>query len=223
MLKKALKTGIGILLLPLLVSVSIAFYKQFGNIEVIFTKSQQYFLCGIITYCIIQLILFKPTFIYVLGHETVHALTTWLCLGKVTSFKISSSGGSISTSKSNLFISLSPYFVPVYSILLIIIYYVIKNIFVWGFLLTPFYFMFLLGMTLAFHIVMTIDTLKTRQPDLVKAGYLTSSILIYVINLVIAAGTFGLLFESFSFRSFINSSYFMSVGIYNSIFKQLFL
>lgn len=222
MFKKGLKTAIGILLLPFVASVSIAFYRQFGNIDVIFTAEQQYFLWGIITYCAIQLLLFKPAFIYVLGHEAVHALATWICLGRVTSFKISPSGGSISTSKSNLFISLSPYFVPIYAILSIILYYVVNDVFFWGFLARP-YFMFLLGVMLAFHIVMTVDTLKIRQPDLVKAGYLTSLILIYVINLIIAAGTLGLLFESFSFRSFIKSAYFQSLGIYRYVFAQLFL
>lgn len=221
MFKKGLKTAIGILLLPFVTSVSIAFYRQFGNIEVIFTKEQQYFLWGIITYCAVQLLLFKPAFIYVLGHETVHALATWLCLGRVTSFKIFSSGGSISTSKSNLFISLSPYFIPIYSILLIIAYYIINNVFLFGFLTRP-YFVFLLGMTLAFHLVMTVDTLKARQPDFLKAGYLTSLILVYVINLVITSGTLGLLFRGFSFRHFLNNAYFLSIGIYEIIFRQLF-
>ena len=222
MLKKVIKTAIGFLLLPLVASVSIAFYRQFGHIEVTFTKGQQYFLWGIIAYGLIQLLLFKPVFIYVLGHEAVHVIATWLCLGKVTSFKISPSGGSVSTSKTNLFISLSPYFVPIYAILLVVLYYIINDVFLWGFLARP-YFLFFLGTMLCFHIVMTIDTLKIKQPDLVKAGYLTSSILIYVINLVLAAGILGLLFYGFSFRSFLNNAYFLSIVIYENIFAQLFL
>jgi len=222
MSKKILKTVIGIILSPLLIGVSFAFYEQFGKIEIFLTKGQQYFLGGIITYCLIQLFLIKPVFLYVLGHETVHALAVWLCLGKVTSFKISSSGGSVSASKSNLFISLSPYFIPIYAILLMITYYVMNNIFSWK-LLTPLYFMFLFGMMLAFHIVMTVDTLKTRQPDLIKVGYLTSLVLIYVVNLTIVSGVFELLFKGFSFLYFLNNSYFISIDIYKLIFKQLFL
>ncbi len=221
MMRKAFKTALGIILLPIVISVSLAFYRQFGNMEVVFTKGQQYFLFGIIAYGLIQLFLFKPAYLYVLGHETVHVLATWLCLGKVTSFKVTSSGGSIQTSKSNLFISLSPYFVPVYSILAAVIYYVLSDNFFAG-LFAQSYFMFLLGVTLAFHIVMTVDTLKTRQPDLIKAGYLTSSILIYVMNMVIISGSLGLLFRSFSFRSFMSNTYFLSIDIYKTIFRQLF-
>lgn len=222
MADKTLKMIIGILLLPLIVSVSVAFYKQFGNIEVVFAKDQQYFLWGIVVYCFIQLFLFKPVHMYVLGHEAVHALATWICFGRVKSFKISSTSGSVSSSKSNLFISLSPYFVPFYGILLIIGYYLINSFFSKD-ILTRQYFMFLLGMTLAFHIVMTMDTLKTRQPDLIKGGYLTSAILIYIINLLIIAGTLELLFEGFSFRSFLNNAYLMTADIYKLIFRQLFL
>ena len=107
MLKNILKTAIGIVLLPLLVSFSITFYEQFGNIGNIWTEAQVYFLWGVVAYCLVQLLLIKPAFLYVLGHETVHVLATWLCLGKVTSFNVSPQGGSVTTSKSNFFISLS--------------------------------------------------------------------------------------------------------------------
>lgn len=150
-------------------------------------------------------------------------LATWLCLGRVSSFRASPSGGGITTSKSNLFISLSPYFIPIYAILLIIIYYLIDKVFLWSFLIPPSIFMFLFGMTLTFHIVMTIDTLKVRQPDLIKAGTLTSSALIYIINLTLVAGALGLLFDSFSFQFFLNDTYFLTVDIYEAIWKQLFI
>lgn len=222
MLKKIIKTAIGILLLPLLASFSIAFYEQFGNIDIFLTRGQQYFLRGIGTYCLIQLFLFKPVLLYVLGHEAVHVLATWLCLGKVTSFNVSSQGGSVTTSKSNLFISLSPYFIPIYALLLIVVYYLINNVIFPG-IFAPSYFMFLLGMTFTFHIVMTVDTLKTRQPDLIKAGHLTSGIFIYIVNITIVAWTLGLVFDGFSFRYFLNNTFYLSLIIYQSIFDQLFL
>jgi len=221
-MRRSIKTVIGILLLPLVVSFSRAFYGQFGNIDIFLSKGQHYFLLGIGIYCFIQLFIFKPVYAYVLGHEAMHAFATWLCLGKVTSFKVSSDGGSITTSKSNLFISLSPYFIPIYSLAVIVLYYLVNHVFTER-IIPPSYFMLVLGLTLAFHIVMTVDTLKTRQPDLVKAGYLTSSIFIYVINITVVALAFGILFEGFSFRSFMNNTYVTSLDIYRSIFNQLFL
>jgi len=207
--------------LPFIVSFSVAFYRQFGSIDVTFTVGQQYFLLGIIVYSFVQLFLFKPVYLYVLGHEAVHVLATWLCLGKVTSFKVSSAGGSVATSKSNLFISLSPYFVPIYAILLTIFYYIVVHVSILGFMAQK-YFMFLFGLTLAFHIVMTVDTLKTRQPDMVRSGYITSIVIIYVLNLIVIGAVLGLFFTSFSFVSFIKNAVHLSIVMYKTIFRQLF-
>ncbi|MEA3305513.1 MAG: hypothetical protein U9R52_01710, partial [Candidatus Omnitrophota bacterium] len=60
MAKETLKTFIGITLLPFVASVSIVFYRQFGNIGAAWTSSQQYFISGIVAYCLIQLFLVKP-------------------------------------------------------------------------------------------------------------------------------------------------------------------
>jgi hypothetical protein len=221
MFTKILKTSIGIILLPLLVSFSVTFYEQFENIGTIWTAAQVYFLWGVVAYCLIQLLLIKPAFLYVLGHESVHVLATWLCLGRVTSFNVSPQGGSVTTSKSNLFISLSPYFVPIYSILLIAAYYILNHIFIWR-LFAAKHFLFLLGLTLAFHIAMTVDTLKIRQPDLIKTGYVTSVVFIYTINLIAISGALGIIFQRFSFSVFLKDSYFQSIALYKSIYSQIF-
>ncbi|MBU4377143.1 MAG: M50 family metallopeptidase [Candidatus Omnitrophica bacterium] len=219
---EALKTIIGLLLLPVVVSISLTFYRQFGNFESPWTVGQQYFTLGVAVYCIMHLLVFKPSYFYVLGHESVHALATWMCLGRVKSFKVNSATGSVATTKNNIFISLAPYFVPFYAILLAIAAYVANNVF----LKTPLpykYFLFLLGFTLAFHIIMTIDVLKTKQPDLVKAGYLTSGIIIYAINVIVIAGILGLMTSGFSFTEFMRDAWTLTADIYKKIYAQLFI
>lgn len=219
---EALKTVVGLLLLPAAVSVSLTFYRQFGNFTSPWTPGQQYFIMGLAVYCFIHLLVFKPSYLYVLGHESVHALTVWMCLGRVKSFKVNSAGGSVATTKNNIFISLAPYFVPFYSILLAIAVHIANNVFLES--PVPYkYFLFLLGFTLAFHIVMTIDALKTRQPDLVKAGYLVSGIIIYVINVIVIAGILGLMTSGFSFAEFMSDAWAMTIEIYKKIYTQLFM
>jgi len=215
-----LRTAIGIILLPMVAATARAFYEQFAYIDINFTQGQIYFLWGIAAYCLFQLLLIKPMFIYILGHECVHVLATWLCFGRVTSFNVSSKGGSVSTSKSNFFIKMSPYFVPLYSILLTLVYYVVVKTFVWGFLAKP-YFMFLFGATLAFHIVMTADAAKTKQPDFIRMGHLNALIFIFLVNLVLISAVLGLLFESFSVTSFLKKSYAASVSYYIFIYNWL--
>ncbi len=219
---EALKSIIGLLLLPVVVSISITFYRQFGNFASPWTVGQQYFMMGVAVYCFIHLLVFRPSYIYVLGHESVHALATWISLGQVKSFKVNSATGSVMTSKNNIFISLTPYFVPFYSILLAIVVYIANNVF----LSTPLpykYFLFFLGFTLSFHIIMTIDALKTKQPDLVKAGYLSSGIIIYVINVIVIAGILGLMTNGFSFTEFMSDTWNLTAEIYKKIYAQLFM
>lgn len=219
---EAAKTVIGLLLLPIVVSFSINFYRQFGNFDSPWTLEQQYFTMGLVVYCVMHLLIFKPSYIYVLGHESVHALATWMCFGKVKSFKVNSASGSVATTKNNIFISLAPYFVPFYSIILAVAVYVADNVFLKTSI--PYkYFLFFLGFTLSFHIIMTIDALKTRQPDLVKAGYLISGIVIYVINLIVIAGILGLMTGGFSFTGFMSNAWNLTVEIYQKIYTQLFV
>lgn len=216
------KTIAGLFFLPIVASVSITFYRQFGSLGMPWSIEQQYFMIGIITYCFMHLLVFKPSYIYVFGHESVHVLATWLCLGRVKSFKVSANGGSVSTSKNNIFISLSPYFVPFYSIIAAIAVYIANNVFLERGI--PYkYFLFLLGLTLALHIVMTIDTLKTRQSDLAKAGYLISEIVIYVTNIIVVAGVLGLMTKGFSFADFMVNAWNLTADIYQRIFAQLFM
>src|SRR6476646_4520188 len=63
-----------------------------------------------------------PIVLYVFGHELTHALWVWLMGGRVSRFKVGREGGHILTDKNNFLIALSPYFFPLYSILVIALY-----------------------------------------------------------------------------------------------------
>ena len=53
-------------------------------------------------------------YIYVLGHELTHAIAAIICLGRVQTLRIGLDGGYVETDTDNLFIALSPYFVPLW-------------------------------------------------------------------------------------------------------------
>src|SRR5258706_1741260 len=71
-------------------------------------------LSGAACWLVIYLLLPKPMWVYVFGHELTHALWTWLFGGRVRKFKASSEGGEVVISKNNFLITLAPYFFPVY-------------------------------------------------------------------------------------------------------------
>lgn len=217
MIKLLLKLLIAVLAVPLAIGVSFAFYNNVTLIKELY-GSLKYFLWGAGSYVILHLLFYRPTYLYVLGHEAVHAGMAWIFGGKVKSFKASKSGGSVSTTKSNTVIELGPYFVPIYAIIISLIYFVIAS----SYNINGSVFIFLIGFTLAFHMVSTIEVMKVRQPDIMKSGYFFSIVMVYMLNIVVISLLFGLLFPSFSIKRFFIDSWILSKGIYTGALKQLF-
>jgi len=200
--------------------MSYSLYGQLERIRVV-SYNQQYFLYGAIGYLILHAVFLKPEYLYILAHEVMHVIATWLSGGKVTSFRVSSKGGGVGATKSNIFIALAPYFFPFYTIIVALVYWATKALFAAK--IPHGIFFFLVGLTLTFHIILTIDFLKMKQTDLLHAGYLFSNCLIYTVNLIIIGLIFSLLFIEIRFSEFLRTSFIESRYIYVEIFKQLFL
>ena len=215
--KLILKFLIGILAIPVAIGATRAFYQNIILIKEL-APSLNFFVWGIVSYVVLHLLFYKPTFLYVLGHEAVHAGTAWIFGGKVKGFSVSREGGSVATDKTNTAIELSPYFVPIYAIIIAVIYFVVAS----SYNINGATFVFLIGFALAFHIISTIEVMKIRQPDIVKSGYLFSIILVYVLKIVVISLIFGLLFPSFKLKAFFIDVWWCSKEMYVAIVKQLF-
>lgn len=120
--------------------------------------------------------------VYVFAHELTHAFWSWLHGGKITKFKADADGGYIETTRTNFWIALTPYFHPLYSILVIEIYAVVAFFYdVSAF--TPVLFG-LLGLTWAFHFSFTLWMIPKGQSDLRSHGTIFSMLVIYFMNVV---------------------------------------
>lgn len=193
MIWKLLKIIAGILLLPVCAGVSQAFYNLLMSIQGV-DQTGLFFLAGAAAYSVFYFSSLKLNFLYVLGHETTHAVFALLCGGKIKAFRVLGKGGSVSTTKSNVVISLGPYFLPIYTVFFSLAF------FICGRFISATYdyisaFIFALGFSITFHFLMTLDSLRVEQPDLVENGYLFSLALIYLVNLIILAMLLGSLFN----------------------------
>jgi hypothetical protein len=218
-LKLLIRFVFALVLIPLVIGVSRSFYRQLGAIKGL-SEAQSLFLLGVGSYLLIHAIFYKPIYLYVLGHELTHALSSLLCGGKIKSIHVSSQGGRVSTTKTNLITILSPYFIPIYTIMVFLIYFglsLFTDIQKYSSL-----FIFLVGFTLAFHIVLTIDFLKKNQPDILKSGRLFSLFLIYIVNVSVVVFVLGFVFPEVTFPSFFKTTSLFSKEIYLSLFNQLF-
>ncbi len=138
----------------------------------------------------------RPLKIYIYAHELTHAAFVILCGGKVHGFQVRDDGGHVLTDKNNLLISLSPYFVPLITLVIALIYGLCGWIwdldqtyagfffnvadFRWDWLL-----FFSIGLTWGFHFTFTVWMLTRDQPDLEYKGAFFSLIFIYFVNLAL--------------------------------------
>lgn len=176
---KWVKTLIAVALLPVCVGAGRALWlviRASGSADTTWVP----FLAGAGCWGAIFLLLPKPMWIYVFGHELTHALWTWLFGGRVKRFKASSNGGHVVVSKTNFLITLAPYFFPLYAVLVIVGFLLGHLIWDWS----PFlaWFHLLLGAAYAFHVTLTWNILQTRQTDITSQGRLFSAAVIFLGN-----------------------------------------
>lgn len=118
--------------------------------------------------------------LYVFGHELTHVIWVWLMGGRVSQFRINRAGGYIVTDTTNFWIALAPYFFPIYSILVLLLFGGIGTFVD----VEPYrrWLFGVVGFTWAFHITFAIWMLWKGQTDLIEHGTFFSMMVIYLIN-----------------------------------------
>ena len=140
-------------------------------------------LAGMAAFALCWTTISHPVRMYVLGHELTHALWGLLFGARPSDVRVSESGGSVKLTKSNMLITLAPYFFPFYTFVVII-----AALVTFAFLRPlPFLplWMFLIGFTWAFHLLFTLETLTQRQPDVKLYGRIFSWAFIFLVNVAL--------------------------------------
>lgn len=181
--RRVVRWLVALILLPINLGVSSAAWEV-GRASVSGSPFWVPLLVGLGIWVVAYSKLPRPMWLYVLGHELTHALSAWMCGSRVQSFKVNSRGGEVRVSKNNAFIALSPYFLPIYSILWSLIMAVVQWRWGMAWWVLPIY-QAGLGLTYGFHVTMTAVILRIRQPDLVGEGFLFSGSLIWLGNALI--------------------------------------
>lgn len=134
-------------------------------------------LCGVGCWAVVFAWLPRPAWLYVVGHELTHAIWAWMFGGRVKSFRVSSSGGEVVVSKTNSWITLAPYFFPLYAVLWSGLYLLVHWWVDWDRELVGLNLG--LGFAYAFHVTLTWQVLRLGQPDLAGEGWLFSVVFIW--------------------------------------------
>jgi len=160
------------------------------------------FLAGFLLYPLLHAWRPSPTRLYVLGHELAHALAAVLTGSRVRGMEVGSQGGHVVLSKTNPFIALAPYLIPLYAVLWLA---TVRLVGLWR-PLPPWLIAAGLGLTLSFHFLLTVDALwRTHQTDLDHAGgtFFSVAWILLVNSFVLVVVLKGLEPPSVSVRAFL--------------------
>lgn len=207
------------LLIPVVIGYGTAFYEQLLNVRQI-REPELSLLLGIASYLAFHALVGVPTRVYVFGHELMHAVATWISGGRVRAFKVGSRKGSVTADRLTALAALFPYLVPVYSVLWAALYGLARlwvRELVWDFLF------FGLGVTLTFHLVFTVNTLKQQQTDLEMTGPLLALDLIVWGNMTLVVLVMALAIPEVRLAPYLAGGFQHTFVLFQGIFHQLFI
>ncbi len=187
---------LGLCLLVFVYSATVAFLNQFSLIDKIL---QNRFWQGAVAFLIIYHLLWEPVRIYNAGHKIVGWLFSFFAP----------------------LVKAAPYLVPIYTLVLAVIYLLIYRVADSPRLIQ--YFMFLFGLTFILHLIFSAKTLRQKKEDFLKSNFIFGYSLVYICDVFMFSFFLGLIFKQFSFIDFSSQFYGVATGIINSVFSQLFL
>lgn len=190
--KRVIRLCIGVfLLLPLSVVMVFALLQQLyhaapvvGSIDFWQSVPVWFSVLGALVFMAVKFFrLIDPIlmFAYVAGHELTHAITALMCFGKVQAVSVDLDGGYVDTDTDNLFVSLSPYFVPLWMLVWLGAFYSVNWLFPFESYQAWFYAGF--GFWWAFHVYWTLWVIPREQPDLLENGVVLSFMIIMLTNI----------------------------------------
>ncbi len=159
-----------------------------------------------------------PVKSYVLEHELSHvifALFSGVRIKRVSLRK----NGYVRTERVNIVIALAPYAFPLYTLLCIGVFRLIRLASQNPVLGYPFYFLF--GLTLSFHIISTIHYVQIDQPDLSRYGYFSSLVFIFTWSLFIIVIILSLMFDNIAVTEYFQKTLASSGEVYRKIYMFL--
>jgi len=186
---------------------------------------------GVMTYVALHLLLYRPVPLFRASHRVFSALAVWLFGGQVATVegggggkkgvKTKASAEENPAAQGSTLVAFSPYAIPIYTVLVCLGGWFLgkwaDRLFVEG----P--VSFFVGVTIAFHWLMTADDLQQQRSRWHVETYLLALGLVFVLTLVIVAMCLPLAVPGFSFLRALAEGFSHTHIIYSSILGRLFL
>lgn len=191
-----IKVLLAVLILPFVYSSIVAFLNEFSQID---KGLQQMFCDGMIVFLAIYLFIWEPAAIYNKGHKLLEIMFSFV----------------------KPMVNVAPFLLPIYTILIFIIYGLLSLGIKSSSLIE--YTLFAIGFSTILHLVFAAKTIRSKKGDFLKANYIFGFSFIFILNVMLLAFGFSFILAKFSFVDFCSVSFDISRNIFYTVFKQLFL
>jgi len=190
-----IKLVLGICFLPFVYSSSVSFLNQISLIDV---SLQNFFWSGIVAFLLVYLFIWELDVVYQIGHKLLEIFFSFL----------------------QPLVKVAPFLLPIYTIVLFIVYLFLAVFIKESWLIN--YTMFLFGFSIALHLVFSSKAVRLKKGDMLKSNYIFGFSFIYIVNIGILSLFFNIMVKDFSFMNYCNGTYSLAAEIFNTVFKQLF-
>ena len=239
LLSRLIKVVMVVVLVPAVVGLGQSILEQLELPALPSGSFRVWILRGLLTYVGIHLLLYRPTGLFRASHRLFSALAVWLFGGQVASTD-STDPGAAASSKSrkgrekpeksegrqpaaqgSTLVVLSPYVVPLYTILVCAATWAARQRLERTWIDAP--ACVLVGMTLAFHWVMTADDLQQQRKRWHLETYLLAVGLVFTITLLFSGACLSWAVPEFSFVRALQEAGARATLTYTMVVQHLFL
>ncbi len=181
--------AISIPFIPFLIYEIPVLFSHYTSIDAFMWSS----IFGAAAFIIIFFFFGPPLRSYIIAHELTHVIFALITGVKVKEISFKKERSYVKTSDVNVFISLGPYFLPLYSYITFGIYRLIKVFYSIpvGAGLT---FYFIGGAAYSYHLAATVYYLRYDQPDLKRYGYFFSIVFLVLWMILVSVMLASLMF-----------------------------
>lgn len=166
----------------LLLFLTIFFINIISQYKIVFSELNfsdyiNVLISGVIFIILYLSILYKwMDFWETFAHELTHLIFALITFNRIEGFSATKDGGAVSyKGNSNWLTSLSPYFFPLYTALFVILSLFIDQRY-------QVYFDHLIVISYLFFIISLVQQFSYRQTDIVKSGYVFSTVFLVIMN-----------------------------------------
>lgn len=227
LLGRCLKAMVVVLLLPLPVGLLGGILKQLEVLSASGATFREWTVWGFMGYVGFHVLLYRPQPLFRVSHRVFSAVAVWLFGGQVSTVGSPAKEKSGKGSKGNPgaqgspLVAFSPYAVPVYTIAVCAVGGLLQQAVNRPLIEGP--VAFLIGVTMAFHWLMTADDLQQQRAKWHVETYLLAIALVFALTLLIAAACLPMAVPGFSFTGALSDGLAGGQAIYAMLIRELFL